>query len=429
MITLENAAKQNQPLFEMSNQTYSVIIWYKYRIDKQKETFILLFLLNCHSCEGENPAHFQCALERNSRWILQSSISQIKTTLRSHPMPVANYKTYCAMLDNARNNGFAYPAINVTSMASASAALRAFAEKKSDGIIQVSTGGGEFASGLNVKNAALGAICIAEYIHRMAEHYNVYIALHTDHCQAKKVEPFLTPLIEETERRRAKGLPNLFNSHMFDGSELPLKDNMDIAVKLLERCHKNEIILEVEAGVVGGEEDGVSHENAPAEKLYTTPEDMVEVYNRLSAVKDAQFMFAATFGNVHGVYKPGNVKLRPEILKHGQEAVVKKYGESARFHLVFHGGSGSSKKEIHETLEYGVIKMNIDTDTQYAFTRPIVDHMFKNYDGVLKVEGEVGNKKVYDPRSYLKKAEEGMSQRIIQAIDDLKSANHTLFKE
>lgn len=343
-------------------------------------------------------------------------------------MPVANYKKYCEMLDNARNNGFAYPAINVTSMTTANAALQAFAQTKSDGIIQVSTGGGQFASGLGVKNAAFGAITIAEHVHRMAEKYDIYVALHTDHCSADKVDSFLIPLIEETERRRANGLPNLFNSHMFDGSALPLKENMDLAVKLLERCAQNEIILEVEAGVVGGEEDGVDNENAPAEKLYTTPEDMVEVHRRLSEIPNAKFMFAATFGNVHGVYKPGNVQLRPEILKQGQEAVVKEYGEDARFYLVFHGGSGSSQEEIHETINYGVIKMNIDTDTQYTFTRPIVDHMFKNYDGVLKIEGEVGNKKVYDPRSYLKKAEEGMTQRIMQAADDLKSTGHTLFK-
>lgn len=342
-------------------------------------------------------------------------------------MPVADYKTYCRMLDNARDNGFAYPAINVTSMTSANAVLCGFAEKKSDGIIQVSTGGAEFASGLSLKDKALGAISLAEHVHRVADKYDIYVALHTDHCQADKVDSFLIPLIEETERRRAAGLPNLFNSHMFDGSALPLKDNLDIAVKLLERCAKSEIILEVEAGVVGGEEDGVSHEG-PREKLYTTPEDMLEVYRRLNKVAGAKYMFAATFGNVHGVYKPGNVQLRPDILKHGQDAVVKEYGEAARFYLVFHGGSGSSKEEIHETLDYGVIKMNVDTDTQYAFTRPIVDHMFKNYDGVLKVDGEVGNKKVYDPRSYLKKAEEAMAQRVMEAVDDLKAGGKTLYK-
>ncbi|MFH1679674.1 MAG: class II fructose-bisphosphate aldolase [Candidatus Eisenbacteria bacterium] len=341
-------------------------------------------------------------------------------------MPVADHAAYRRMLENARKNRFAYPAINITSETTANAVLRGFAEKKSDGIIQVSTGGGEFASGLGVKNAAKGAVWLAEHVHLAAAEYPVYVALHTDHCQPKKVESFLVPLIEETERRRAKGLPNLYNSHMFDGSELPLEKNMDLAVPLLERCHKNEIILEVEAGVVGGEEDGVSHEDAPSEKLYTTPGDMVEVYKRLSAVKGSRYMFAATFGNVHGVYKPGNVKLRPKILKDGQAALRKEFGEGAFFWLVFHGGSGSSPEEIHETLSYGVIKMNVDTDTQYAFTRPIVDHMMKQYDGVMKIDGEVGDKKQYDPRSYLKKAEEGMAGRVMQAVDDLRSAGTTL---
>lgn len=311
-------------------------------------------------------------------------------------MPVVDYKKYCQMLDNAKKNKFAYPAINVTSEATANACLEAFAELKSDGIIQVSTGGGEFASGAMLKDAALGAISIAQHVHLVAEKYDINVALHTDHCQPKKVSSFLKPLIEESRKRVAAGLKPLYNSHMFDGSELALKENMDIAVELLKECSELGIILEVEAGVVGGEEDGVSNEDAPAEKLYTTPDDMVKVYERLSSVKGGRYMFAATFGNVHGVYKPGNVKLKPVILKEGQAAVVAKYGEAALFDLVFHGGSGSSLEEIRETLEYGVVKMNVDTDTQFAFTRPIVDHMFKNYDGVLKVDGEVGNKKMYD---------------------------------
>jgi fructose-bisphosphate aldolase class II len=341
-------------------------------------------------------------------------------------MPVVDYKTYVKMLDNAAKNKFAYPAINVSNMETANAALKAFGEAKSDGIIQVSTGGGKHASGSAVGDEVLGAISIAQHIHLTAEKYQVNIALHTDHCQAEKVDSFLKPLIAETAKRRAAGLKNLFSSHMFDGSALPLEENMKIAKELLVLCAKNEIILEVEAGVVGGEEDGVDTSNTPKEKLYTTPEDMVEVYRQLSSVKGGKFMFAATFGNVHGVYKPGNVKLKPSILKEGQDAVVKEFGEASRFWLVFHGGSGSSQQEIQETLDYGVIKMNVDTDTQYAFTRPIVEHMFKNYDGVLKIEGEVGNKKVYDPRSYLKKAEGGMSNRIKVACDDLKSTGKSL---
>ena len=341
-------------------------------------------------------------------------------------MPVVDYKKYCEMLENAKKNKFAYPAINVTSEITANACLEAFAEMKCDGIIQVSTGGGEFASGIGIKDAALGAISIANHVHLVADRYDINVALHTDHCQAKKVDPFLMPLISESQNRVQQGMKPLFNSHMFDGSELPLKENMDIAEDLLVQCHELGIILEVEAGVVGGEEDGVSNEDAPAEKLYTTPEDMLYVYERLSKVKGAKYMFAATFGNVHGVYKPGNVKLKPSILKAGQDAVIAKYGKDAEFYLVFHGGSGSSLEEIRETLEYGVIKMNVDTDTQYAFTRPIVDHMFKNYDAVLKVEGEVGNKKMYDPRNYLKQAETAMKERVIQAVKDLRAEGTTL---
>ncbi|UCG13822.1 MAG: class II fructose-bisphosphate aldolase [Deltaproteobacteria bacterium] len=342
-------------------------------------------------------------------------------------MPVANYETYCKMLDRAQENHFAYPAINVTSLATANAVLKGLAESRSDGIIQVSTGGAAFASGTSVKDMALGAISIAEHVHRAAERYDIYVALHTDHCQAHVLDDFMIPLIEETEKRRAAGQTNLFNSHMFDGSALPLDENLDIAVSLLERCHRNQLILEVEAGVVGGEEDGVSGEGAPAEKLYTTSEDMLEVARRLNAVEGARYLFAATFGNVHGVYKPGHVKLEPTILKNGQEAVEKAYGKDARFYLVFHGGSGSSLEEIHETLDYGVVKMNIDTDTQYAFTRPIADHMLKNYDGVIKVDGEVGNKKTYDPRVYMKMAEGAMAARVKQAVQDLRGTGTTLF--
>jgi fructose-bisphosphate aldolase class II len=273
----------------------------------------------------------------------------------------------------------------------------------------------------------LGAISIAEHVHRAAARYDIYVGLHTDHCQANVLDNFVIPLIEETERRRAAGLPNLFNSHMFDGSELPLKENLDIAVPLLERCHRNEIVLEVEAGVVGGEEDGVSGEDAPCEKLYTTPEDMLEVARRLNTIEGARYLLAATFGNVHGVYKPGHVKLRPSILKDGQKAVEGAYGKDSHFYFVFHGGSGSSLEDIHETLDYGVVKMNIDTDTQYAFTRPIADHIMKNYDGVLKVDGEVGNKKTYDPRAYMKLGEASMAERVKQAARDLRATNTTLF--
>jgi fructose-bisphosphate aldolase class II len=341
-------------------------------------------------------------------------------------MPVANYDIYCKMLDRAREGHFAYPAINVTSLTTANAVLKGLAESKSDGIIQVSTGGGAFASGSAVKDMALGAISIAEHVHRAAERYPIYIALHTDHCQADKLDKLVIPLVEETEKRRAAGKPNLFNSHMFDGSALPLKENLDISLKLLERFQKNDLILEIEAGVVGGEEDGVV--GKASDKLYTTPEDTLEVATRLNKIKGGRYLLAATFGNVHGVYKPGHVKLKPKVLKECQDAVAKKYGEAARFYLVFHGGSGSSIEDIHEAIDYGVVKMNIDTDMQYVFTRPIADHMFRNYDGVLKVDGEVGNKKIYDPRSYLTLAETAMAERVKLAVTELKGVGTTMYK-
>ncbi|MEK7395173.1 MAG: class II fructose-bisphosphate aldolase [Fibrobacterota bacterium] len=340
-------------------------------------------------------------------------------------MPVANYEQYCKMLDTAKKGKYAFPAFNVTSTETANAVLQGLAASKSDGIIQVSTGGGEFASGSTIKDMALGAISIAQHVHNVASRYNILVALHTDHCHPSKLDKFVKPLIADTEKPRAAGLPNLFNSHMFDGSELSMEQNIAISEELLKLCAKNEIILEIETGVVGGEEDGHDTSGVANDKLYTTPEDMQMSFERLSKI--GRFLLAATFGNVHGVYKPGGVKLTPKILRDGQAAVQSKFSTSANpLDLVFHGGSGSELHEIHETLDYGVVKMNIDTDTQYAFTRPIVDWMMKNYDGVLKVEGEVGNKKVYDPRAYLKAAEGGMAKRVSQACDDLKSTGKSL---
>ena len=340
-------------------------------------------------------------------------------------MPIATPAQYAAMLDAAQQGDYAYPGINVTSIATINAALRGFAEAKSDGIIQFSTGAGEFASGQMVKDAVHGTIVLAEAAHRLAEKYDVLIGLHTDHCQPKKVDSFMKPLIEATAARRAAGQGNLFQSHMYDGSELPLDQNIAQSVELLKLCAANEIILEVEAGVVGGEEDGIDHSDVPADKLYTSPEDMVQVYEALNGL--GRFMFAATFGNVHGHYKPGAVKLRPEILRDGQKAVMDKHGAAAKFDLVFHGGSGTPTAQLQETLDYGVVKMNIDTDTQYAFSRPVAEHFFKNYDGVLKIDGEVGNKKVYDPRSYLKQGEQGVCDRLKTACDDLLSTGKSIF--
>lgn len=343
-------------------------------------------------------------------------------------MPIATPAQYAAMFDAAQQGDYAFPGVNCTSIVSINAALDAFAEKKSDGLIQFSTGAGAFASGLSVNDQAMGAIVLAEAAHRLAEQHDILIGLHTDHCPPKSVDGFLKPLIAATAKRRAAGGGNLFQSHMLDASNLPLAENMALSKELLELCAKNEIILEIEAGVVGGEEEGAAGsdmEHVPDEALYTTPEDMLAVHEALNGL--GRYLFAATFGNVHGHYKPGSVKLRPDILLKGQQAVMEKYGKEAEFDLVFHGGSGTPSEQLKETLAYGVVKMNIDTDTQYAFTRPIVEHMFRNYDQVLMVDGDVGSKKGYDPRAYLKKAEEGMAQRIARACDDLHSSGKSIF--
>jgi len=328
------------------------------------------------------------------------------------------------MLDAAQCGNYALASINITSSNTASAALAAFAETKTDGILQISTGGGEAFSG-PAKDSALGAIALAEYIHRIADRLDIYAAITTDHCVPGKVDKFLRPLIAEAKRRDSAGLGNLFNGHMFDGSELPMDKNMEISRELLSEMAPLGLILEVEVGVVGGEEDGIDNTGAEHHKLYTTPEDMVYVYEQLKGL--GRFTLAATFGNVHGVYKPGNVKLKPSILLEGNGAVVAKYGEQAKLDLVFHGGSGSTIEEIHETLGYGVVKMNVDTDCQYAFTRPIADHMMKNYDGVLRIDGEMGDKKTYDPRAYLKKAETGMKARVVQASSELCSLGKSIY--
>ncbi len=340
-------------------------------------------------------------------------------------MPVATPKQYAAMLDAAQEGGYAYPAINITSLTTISGALKAFAEAGSDGIIQVSTGGAGFAAGTAVDDEAFGAIILAEATHKLAEKYDILVALHTDHCHPEKVDSFLKPLLQASRERIAEGKGPLFQSHMFDGSVVELDENMEISKGLLAECAELDIILEIEAGCVGGEEDGHDTSGLPAEKLYTSPEDMMQVYETLNGI--GRFMFAATFGNVHGAYKPGAVKLKPTILRDGQKVVMDKYGAEAEMDLVFHGGSGSSLEDLRETIDYGVIKMNIDTDTQYAFTRPIVTHMCENIEGVLKIDAEVGNKKAYDPRGYLKKAEQGLCDRLKIACDDLLSAGKSIY--
>ncbi|MGB4324720.1 MAG: class II fructose-bisphosphate aldolase [Candidatus Nanopelagicales bacterium] len=334
-------------------------------------------------------------------------------------MPIASPEVYAEMLDRAKAGKFAYPAINTSSSQTIVAAIRGFAEAESDGIVQVSWGGAEFASGQSVKDMVTGAVALAEFAHVVAAKYDVNIALHTDHCPLDKLPGFMEPLIAISQERVAKGLEPLFQSHMWDGSAVPLNENLDIAERMLEACVKANIILEIEIGVVGGEEDGVEAKHDA--KLFSTIDDGLATAKKLGLGERGRYMVAATFGNVHGVYKPGNVVLTPSILNDIQTAVGKEYGVDKPFDLVFHGGSGSLLSEIRESLDYGVVKMNIDTDTQYAFTRPIADHMFVNYNGVLKIDGEVGNKKQYDPRSYGKAAEKGMADRVKLACEDLRS--------
>ncbi len=339
-------------------------------------------------------------------------------------MPIATPEVYAQMLDRAKEHGFAYPAINVTSSQTLNAALRGFAEAESDGIVQISTGGAEYLSGAGVKDMVTGAVALAHFARTVASKYPVNVALHTDHCPKDKLDAYMRPLVQISVERVERGEEPLFQSHMWDGSAVPLPENLQIASELLDQCARAHIVMELEIGVVGGEEDGVVGEIN--EKLYSTPADALATAEALGLGDRGRYILAATFGNVHGVYKPGHVKLRPAILHEIQDAVGAKYGVDKPFDLVFHGGSGSALEDIREAIGYGVVKMNVDTDTQYAFTRPVAGHMFTNYDGVLKIDGEVGNKKAYDPRTWGKAAEASMTARVVHACEDLLSAGRRM---
>ncbi|MCP9987180.1 class II fructose-bisphosphate aldolase [Streptomyces sudanensis] len=339
-------------------------------------------------------------------------------------MPIATPEVYNEMLDRAKAGKFAYPAINVTSSQTLHAALRGFAEAESDGIIQVSTGGAEFLGGQHNKDMVTGAVALAEFAHIVAAKYDVTVALHTDHCPKDKLDGYVRPLLAFSAERVAKGGNPLFQSHMWDGSAENLADNLAIGQELLAQAAAARIVLEVEITPTGGEEDGVSHEIN--DELYTTVDDAIRTAEALGLGEKGRYLLAASFGNVHGVYKPGNVVLRPELLKDLQQGVAERFGKADPFDFVFHGGSGSTQEEISTALENGVVKMNIDTDTQYAFTRPVADHMFRNYDGVLKVDGEVGSKKAYDPRTWGKAAEASMAKRVVEACQALRSAGTRL---
>lgn len=353
-------------------------------------------------------------------------------------MPIATPEVYAEMLNRARDGKFAYPAINVTSSQTITAALQGFAEAESDGIIQVSVGGAEYGSGSTIKNRVTGSLALAAYAYEVAKNYGITVALHTDHCAKQYLDEWVRPLLAHEADQVARGQEPTFQSHMWDGSTVPLKENLDIAEELLDKSQKAHTVLEIEIGAVGGEEDG--HSAEINEKLYSTPEDGLEVARRLGLGERGRYMAAFTFGNVHGAYKPGVVKLRPSLLGDIQARAARAVAEGELpsaagmvyfpngkpFELVFHGGSGSRPEEIAEAVSYGVIKMNIDTDTQYAFTRPIADHVFENYDKVLKIDGEVGEKKFYDPRSWGRKAEDSMSARVVEACRQLGSAGKAL---
>ncbi len=340
-------------------------------------------------------------------------------------MPVATPEQYAEMLDKAKSTGFAYPAVNASSSSTINGILQGLSEAGSDGIIQVTTGGADYFAGQSVKARASGALAFAAFVTEVAKNYPITVALHTDHCPKNALDDFLLPLISASEAEVKAGRNPIFQSHMWDGSAVPLDENLRIAGEILPRMKAIASILEVEIGVVGGEEDGVSHDIN--EHLYTTLDDAIATVEALGLGEKGRYMAALTFGNVHGVYKPGNVKLRPELLREIQHGLASKYGTAAKpLDLVFHGGSGSSDAEIAEAVANGVVKMNIDTDTQYAFSRAIADTVLKNYDGFLKVDGEVGNKKIYDPRAWGKVGESALAARVAEATRQLGSAGHAI---
>jgi fructose-bisphosphate aldolase, class II len=339
-------------------------------------------------------------------------------------MGVPTTEQYAAMLDAAATGGYAYPAVNVTSSQALNAAIRGFAEAGSDGIVEVTTGAGQYLAGKS-GDAARGARALAAFAHEVACAYRVTIALHTDHCPPEQLDGFLRPLLAENRARRDRGERPLFNSQMFDGSTLPLEENLRLSSALLDDFAAAGVVLELECGVVGGAEDDVNAAGVPADRLYTTTDDLLRVAEVLGTGERGRYLLAATFGNVHGVYAPGHVKLRPEILREGQDAVAGAH-PGARFLYVFHGSSGSSEQDIRDAIAYGVVKINIDSDTQYALTRAVADHMFSNYAGVLKIDGGVGDKKAYDPRAWGKQSEAAMAARVVEACELFGSAGRSL---
>jgi len=339
-------------------------------------------------------------------------------------MPIASPEAYLAMFDRAKERGFAYPAVNVTSSQTLNAALQGFAEAGTDGIVQVSLGTASYLSGQAVGDRAVGSAALAAYAHEVAAHYPVTVALHTDHCPQEHLDDWVRPLLARSAERVRRGQEPLFQSHMWDGSAVPLETNLLIAEELLERSAEARTLLEIEVGVIGGEEDGISADID--EKLYSTVEDARATVAALGSGERGRYLTALTFGNVHGVYKPGGVHLRPEILGEIQAVIGAEVGRDKPFDLVFHGGSGSAPEEVAAAVSHGVVKLNIDTDTQYAFTRSIAGHMLGRYDEVLKIDGEVGRKQAYDPRSWGRPAESAMAARVVEAAQVLGSAGQSI---
>jgi fructose-bisphosphate aldolase class II len=338
---------------------------------------------------------------------------------------LASPHQYRAMIDAAREGGFAYPAVNVSSSETLNAALRGFAEARSDGIVQITTSAANYLSG-PADDMAAGAHAFAEYAHVLAARSPVLIALHTDHATVEHVDDFLRPLLAESRHRRERGQQPLFNSHMFDGSEMPLGENLRIAGELLREAAELEILLELEIGTVGGEEDGINHEQVAQQRLYSTREDALAVAQTLGTGERGRYLLAATFGNLHGRYAPGNVRLRPELLGELQGAVAEALGRPwSGFDYVFHGGSGSSLDEIRAAVANGVVKMNIDTDMQYAFTHAIEDHLSETAGSPSDLDGGV-NKRRYDPRAWGRRAEAAMATRVVDAAKTLGSSGRTL---
>lgn len=340
-------------------------------------------------------------------------------------MPLVTQEKYVEMLDSAKAGKYAFPAINFTSSDAVTAAIQGFAEAESDGIIEISSGGATYAGGKIPNDPVTGSLALAAYVKEVAKKYPVNIALHTDHCPAKWLDGWLNPLLDYEIAQRNRGEEPAFQSHMWDGSMVSLDENLKIARQVLDKCVKAGNILEVEIGAVGGEEDDVKA--SANDKLYTTTEDAIKCVEALGLGEDGVYMTALTFGSVHGVIKKGmEVVLRPDILETINREVGEKFGKPYPLYLVFHGSSGSSDEDIKKAVQNGIIKMNVDTDCQYAFTKPIAEHMKENYDAILGLNGLDPDKGKFDPRKYVQKGVDSMASHVASVCEKLGSAGKTL---